>query len=191
MPRKTDRRAFSLAEVLVAATLGLLLLGVLLRLFLLTLAASARHTDMTHNHQIATVLLSRLESDLASTGKQGIAMSPPEESGRLFVHPLDRDSGSLKWDRKAVLYEEFEGGLERSVVKLEPPPTGPSTPVDQEGWEELAGGEKLGALRLENVSRFRATLESGPLVRVRFRVGQGEQAREFEKLHFLRQANPR
>ena len=133
----------------------------------------------------------KLDSDFADTSKQGLAVSTPDEPGRLFVHLVDRLSTPLKWDRKVVLYQEGAEQLERSVLELTSAPTEPATPETPLDWEDLFLGNKVGSLRLQGVSRFRVTVEPGPLVRARFQVGEGERLREFEKLHFLRQSSPR
>lgn len=97
------RRAFTLVEVMLGSTLGLMLLGI----FVMILIPLVRYGSWTSGRatlvQAAVLLGDRLGSDLQRATLSGVTI----DSGAIAIHPIAgaTDSGTAVWDSELVLYD--------------------------------------------------------------------------------------
>ena len=122
-------RAFTLVELLVAATLSILLLGMMFAFLVPTMRASVRGSSRVEMQQQAVVALSRMAEDLEATAPAGIAIYAPDAMPAnaadlpqlganwtpllMVKDPVDMSivrlnnvnaSGQQVWDTHAVIY---------------------------------------------------------------------------------------
>jgi type II secretory pathway pseudopilin PulG len=186
-------RAFTLLEVLVAGTLGLLLLGLLTSLLVPGLRSTTRGTVQAELAQQGMVVTSCLAADLQSTAVSGVATDAAAGYARLSAHPVVGllGSGNLEWARRLVVYSW--GGPNTTLLRQEWSAPGPpalavtsSAPFRPTRGQlaSLASSGRPGRTLATGVERFQLTLAGSAarltLALVRPAGGPGQPAQRLE-----------
>ncbi|MGE0492092.1 MAG: hypothetical protein AB7S38_22955 [Vulcanimicrobiota bacterium] len=99
------RRAFTLAEIVIAATLALLVLGLAAGYLMPALRASTRSATRVELDQRAVIALSRLVREAESTSPAGLSLRSTDPVC-VAVNPLEevRPNGDLIWSESYVIF---------------------------------------------------------------------------------------
>jgi hypothetical protein len=127
-----DRRGLSLAEVLVAAALALLLLTCFLWFLLPSLSAMARSTAQSEAQQQGVLALERIERELRRSAASGVAVFPkPAAAPGLYLTPLQdvNDKGQPNWALELVAVW-WNRSQQRLWIKSWPPKDPPALAQD-------------------------------------------------------------
>ncbi|MCA9791261.1 MAG: hypothetical protein KC910_05680 [Candidatus Eremiobacteraeota bacterium] len=117
----SPRRAFSLAEVLVAVGLALLLLTLLVGVLLPSLGAFRRTSSRVDMQQTALVSMRRIRHDLERSTPASVQVYASGGVCVLLIHRLKGldASGAREWEPKVVIYH-FNPASARLVRELWP-----------------------------------------------------------------------
>lgn len=114
------REAFTLPELLVAMTIGLLTLGIVVSLVVTTLRVSFRGTARIQLQQSAMMLVDSLSSDLAQAPMAGLELFSSGDTFWLTIHPLANVGLDVEqqWSSSLVVYawDKKDGRVLRLVV---------------------------------------------------------------------------
>lgn len=123
------RRGFTLLEVLVAAVLTLLVMGVAFGYLVPAWRASARIQTRVELQQSAVVALDRLTAELKTSAPGGVTLSDGVPR-ILAINPVEKVQGNglVVWKSSYILYV-FEGDR---LERIEWPPGGPAASPSQQ-----------------------------------------------------------
>lgn len=127
---KTIRRGFTLVEVMVAAALGVLVLGLAAGYLVPALRASDRGSSEVEMEQQAVLALSQIERDAGRTTPEGLSLRA-EAPVCLAVNPRDEvePDGTVVWSDSYIIYSfDKKRGL---LIRRQWPP-GMPTPTAAE-----------------------------------------------------------
>lgn len=123
-----DRRGLTLFEILVAASLLLVVLGVMVSVLVPALRASVKGSNQSELQQLAAVTLDRLLGDLERTPPTGTMLPDGGSPVVLGLHPLAgvAPDGSQLWNEEIVVYhwDEAAGTITRETWPPQPPVLG-------------------------------------------------------------------
>lgn len=96
---------FTLAEVLVAGALGLMLMVLLFQFLVPTMRASVRGATRVELQQMAVIALNKISADLQNTAPAGLSLSttPPVSMGIVRISTVMGD-GRQVWEQKMIVY---------------------------------------------------------------------------------------
>lgn len=100
------RPGFTLAEVLVAAALGLLVLGMTTRLLVPSARYLARGSATANAQRVAAMTIARLQQDLARSSGLGVKLASADGMSLISIQPTDdvTPDAQLVWQPRVVLY---------------------------------------------------------------------------------------
>lgn len=178
-------RGLSLAEVMVAAFLGSLVLYVLVSTLIPALRASAMGTARVSLDQRGTLAASRLIRALKASNRAGLFSESADGVTLLSAHPLEgilADS-KQKWAAALIVFSWRERKLEERQMALTPPVAKAMTLP----FAELQQAFPAGQLRftVDKLSDFSVVLGEGPRVDFRLRFEDGKDQLEIARTVFL------
>lgn len=139
------RRGFTLAEVVVASSVGLLLVGLVSSIFILASQGWNKTSRLQTAQQSTLVAVTRLREDFRRSRPESATIQGPVLSFLSF----DDGSGSTAWDTTGTIfwkcwvqYRWKEGVLERRQSNLAAPATEVSDPPP--AWPDDKSANKLG-----------------------------------------------
>ena len=172
--RSGDKKdAFTLVEMLVAASLALILLSVVVQVLIPSLQASRKATTRMDLHQKALILNQFLEEDLKRATRSSVQFF----SGVLSVHRRTTETARILWEEQIIAYEYAGGRLKRWEEPLQESPPKPTT----------ATLPPSGRLRLDigSVEAFQAEVGDGPLVSFEIQFVEGSEEFDWKRTMFL------
>lgn len=188
IPHGVDRgRGYTLIEILIAAGLALLILGVMVQLVISGMKVSEKGTLRAELQQKALLFNQRFERDLRLTAKSGLGIEAALEGSLISIHRRKQDLASVVWEEHTVLYELLEETLVRKEIAYPGPPEEPFKPGGFEQWNWLQTSPGKVTLRLDSVSKFEALLEDGPLIRLSVEFLKQNESLNLERMILLRQ----
>jgi len=114
-------KGFTMLEVMVAATLGLILMGLVFSFLMPTMKASVRGATRVELQQMAVMSLHRMAGDIQNTAAAGLSLSSnPPAVGVVRIKGVTSD-GRQQWEDKMIVYTLVGG----RIIRKEWPP-GPS-----------------------------------------------------------------
>jgi prepilin-type N-terminal cleavage/methylation domain-containing protein len=115
-------RGFTLLEVLISASLLLLLLGLLFTFLVPTMKASVRGSVRVEMQQMAVLALNKMVGDLQNTTAAGLSLSQrnPVSIGIVRIEGVTSE-GMQIWEKNMIVYALLDGVLIRKVYPPGPP----------------------------------------------------------------------
>lgn len=187
--RPVTERGLTLVETLIAASLALLVLGLVTQLMVNSFRISGKGAVRVDLQQRAMTLTSKLERDLRQSPSGALGFRFDSTPALLSIHPRRNDTGTVAWLGEVYLYSWSDNVLRRLQVPIDPAPTRAFRPATASEWSTLLSTAGRESLRFAHVTLFQASLEEN--VRVRFRVDFEKSGQKLtsERLIFLRQGS--
>lgn len=162
---KLVHRGLTLPEVMVAAFLMALFLGIVTRFFQIGQRVAGEELDRTHAEATLLALTRKLRSDLATASAGGLSLS--EDGETLLIHPVEiTDVGTVVYDSRLILwsYDATEKELERRVTESYSGFTFDGTPykAPESVLVTLAGSSEFGRSALfRRLTKFQLSSVAG------------------------------
>ena len=175
----------TLVEVLVACTLGLVVLTLMVQSLIPTMLASRKAADRVDLHQRATLLGERIATDLRQSARSAVGVFPSSGRLQVSVHPRQTDSGTVAWQNLLRVYDWSQSNqrVTGSIAPLDPPPQRAFVPATAAVLDALS---LQPTLQVEGVREFTFALDSGPFARLTMTLAKGDQTLPFSRLVFFR-----
>jgi len=172
-------------EILVAASMALLLLGVVANLMVSSGRVSRKGMTKVYLQQRMNRLNFDLQRDLGLSAPQGVAVGETVPTP-ISVHRRVMETSTVTWEPKVIVYHVTGETLRRDEVELSPAPTGPFKPTSPGEWSPLLSDGDSSFL-FEGLEEFEATLEANGLIRIKIALTSGSERLSTERLLRLRQ----
>lgn len=186
--RAARETGFTLVEVLVGATLALMVLGVILQLVISSTKVSGKATRRVDLQQKALLLNTRLERDLRLTAINGFEIQAGTDGSMLSIHPRKNDLSAIVWESHTIFYELTGGRLWAKELPFAGPTNVGFKPQGSQ-WSSLQSTPGRTTLRLDSVTRFEAVVQSGALVRLNVSLVDQDDHLDVERFILLRQGS--
>ncbi len=173
----------TLAEVLVVATLMVLLLSLILGILLSSFRVSADGASKVELEQRLLLLAQRLTTDLKMASKSSVQVLGPS----LSIHRRLKNPTLLAWDTDLVIYRLLDQGLERRVVPA-PVTDRPFRPSSESEWQALLSAQAQEVRIFSDVSEFEVEVGKEALVTFSLLVTQGHRRGRVQRVVFLPQS---
>jgi hypothetical protein len=177
----------TLLEILVAATVALLLFGAMIQLSLFAIRVSRGGAERVELQQKAMVACQRLLGDLQLASRGGLAMNPDQAT--LSIHPRRVTSGAVEWSPELVVYRHLEKELRRQLAACPRRDGRVYRPESPESWAEILGAATRETSRTSGVTRFAVGLDTGGLVRFELDLEGDARRLTIQRAVYLRQSN--
>ena len=122
------KKGFTLVEVLVGATLGFLILGIVSQLLVSSMRVSEKGGQRVERDQKALLLGERLSRDLRTTTKNGIAIHRGASRLKLTIHPRKLETATIVWEPHLIYYHWENEHLPVTKLALPSTPTAALAP---------------------------------------------------------------
>lgn len=181
-----SRRGMTLMEVMVAAFLGSMILYVVLNLLFPAMRVSAVGTARVDLDQRASLTEERLIRALKTTSRAGVGIEPQgDDTQYLTVHPIvgSMPDSKQNWSADLTAFVWQNNSLTELRATLPTPPVRATTLPLDDLQEVLAGAAPR--FRIDGITEFQVTLDSGPRVDFRFVLRKGTQTLTIRRNVFL------
>jgi type II secretory pathway pseudopilin PulG len=186
-PSRGRAAGMTLLEILVAATIALLLFGVIIQLALFAIRVSRGGAERVELQQKVLVASNRLLADLQPASKGGVAMNTDQAA--LSIHPRRVTSQSVTWSPDLVLYRHIGTDLRRQLVACPRVDGRVYRPESPQSWMEVLGAAARETSKTSGVTRFAVALDTGALVRFELDLQVGTRSLTVQRAVALRQGN--
>lgn len=185
IPFASSRRGLSLIEVLVGATLGFLILGLLSQLMVSSMRVTEKGGERVGRDQKALLLGERLTRDLRTTTKNGIAVHSATNSLKLSIHPRKLETATIVWEPRVIFYDWDGSRLTSTRLNLPVAPTSAVAPTLAE-LAALTPDRDGDDLDFQEVLLFEVQLQPDGLVTFEVVFGAPGQSTKLRRTVLLR-----
>lgn len=177
-----EHKGFSLLEIIVASAMGLLILGVVAKLVIVSTQASNKGMKRVYLQQRLSKLNYDLQRDIGLSSSQGVAFKEDVPQA-VSIHRRVVETSTVSWEPHLIVYHAQQETLRRDEAPLGAPPTQPVKPDD---WAPLLSSGRTSFI-FRGLETFEVTGEPNGLVRIKVVLKSGEDRVSTERLLVLRQ----